>query len=70
MDKKRTAMKIPVVDIGRCTLCGGCIEMCPLVFRLNATGFIEVIELSDYPIPCIEEAIKYCPDDCISWEEG
>lgn len=44
-------MKIPVVDIGQCTLCDGCIEMCPLVFRLNDLGFIEVAEFSDYPDP-------------------
>ena len=62
-------MKIPAVDIGRCTMCGGCIEMCPLVFRLNDSGFIEITEVSDYSAPCIEEAIKYCPEDCISWEE-
>ncbi|MEA3417105.1 MAG: ferredoxin [Thermodesulfobacteriota bacterium] len=63
-------MKRPVVDIGQCSLCEGCIELCPLVFRLNDAGFIEVTELSDYSEPCVEEAIKYCPEDCISWEES
>ena len=63
-------MKRPVVDIGQCSLCEGCVEVCPLVFRLNETGFIEIAELSDYSEPCVEEAIKYCPEDCISWEEG
>lgn len=63
-------MKIPSVDISLCSLCEGCVEVCPLVFRLNDTGFIEVAELSDYPAACVEEAIKYCPEDCISWEEG
>ncbi|MEA3417438.1 MAG: ferredoxin [Thermodesulfobacteriota bacterium] len=33
-------------------------------------GYIKVAELSDYSEPCVEEAIKYCPEDCISWEEG
>ncbi|MEA3278994.1 MAG: ferredoxin [Thermodesulfobacteriota bacterium] len=63
-------MKIPSVDISLCSLCEGCVEVCPLVFRLNDSDFIEVAELSDYPEPCVEEAIKYCPEDCISWEEG
>ncbi len=66
---ENTGMKIPVIDIGKCSLCEGCIEVCPLVFRLNEIGFIEVAESSDYSASCIEEAIKYCPEDCISWEE-
>lgn len=61
--------RILEVDIGQCSLCGGCIEVCPLVFRLNDTGFIEVSELSRYPETDVEEAIKYCPEDCISWED-
>lgn len=69
-NKERVVMRKPVVDIGQCTLCEGCIEACPLVFRLNETGFIEVTELSDYFDRCVEEAIKYCPEDCISWEEN
>lgn len=61
--------RILEVDIGQCNLCGGCIEVCPMVFRLNDTGFIEVSELSRYPETDVEEAIKYCPEDCICWEE-
>ncbi len=61
--------KILEVDIGQCGLCGGCIVVCPLVFRLNDTGYIEVSELSRYPETDVEEAIKYCPEDCISWED-
>jgi ferredoxin len=61
--------KVPDVDIGQCNLCGGCIEVCPLVFRLNEAGYIEVAELLCYPDFEIQEAIKYCPEDCIYWEE-
>ncbi len=61
--------RILEVDIGQCNLCGGCIEVCPMVFRLNDTGFIEVSELLRYPETDVEEAIKYCPEDCIYWEE-
>ncbi len=63
-------MNIPSVDLGRCNLCGVCIEVCPLVFRLNDAGYIEVIELSSYPETEVNEAIKYCPEDCIYWEES
>ena len=63
-------MNIPSVDLGRCNLCVACIEVCPLVFRLNDAGYIEVIELSSYPETEVNEAIKYCPEDCIYWEEN
>ena len=62
-------MKVPVVDIGSCTLCMGCVEVCPDVFQQNDAGFIEVIEMNVYPEDCVDEAIKYCSEDCISWEE-
>ena len=62
-------MNIPSVDLGRCNLCVACIEVCPLVFRLNDVGYIEVIELSSYPETEVNEAIKYCPEDCIYWKE-
>jgi ferredoxin len=62
-------MKRPLVDIGTCTLCMGCMELCPEVFRLNDAGFMEVIELESYPRETVDEAIKYCPEDAITWEE-
>ena len=62
-------MRRPSVDIGTCTLCEGCIELCPSVFRLTDAGYIEVVDLEKYPEEEVEEAIKYCPEDCIVWEE-
>lgn len=61
--------KIPEVDIGTCTLCEGCLETCPEVFRMNDSGFIEVKQMSRYPVDCVEEAMKYCPENCITWGE-
>jgi ferredoxin len=44
-------------------------ELCPAVFKRNrATGVIEVVDLSEYPEEEIDEAIGYCPEDCLSWE--
>ena len=64
------AMRMPVVDIGRCTLCGGCVEVAPQVFRLNgALGFIEVVDLEVYPVEDVDEAIRLCPEDCIAWSD-
>jgi ferredoxin len=62
-------MKVPVIDLSRCSVCQGCVEVCPSVFRLNDAGYIEVVELSSYPGMEVNEAIKYCPEDCIYWEE-
>jgi ferredoxin len=61
--------KVPVLDLGRCTDCEGCMEVCPEVFRRNDMGYIEVIDLPAYAEACVQEAIKCCPADCISWEE-
>jgi len=63
-------MRVPVVDMSRCSLCGVCIEVCPRVFRMNEAGYIEVADLSAYPEAEVDEAIKYCPEDCIDWEDN
>jgi ferredoxin len=61
-------MKVPIVELSECIVCGVCVETCPQVFRLNDAGYIEVIELAAYPEPEVNEAIKYCPADCIHWQ--
>ncbi len=61
-------MKRPVVDIGACTLCMGCVAVCPEVFYENDNGYIAVTDMNAYP-DCVNEAIKYCPEDVIGWEE-
>ncbi len=61
--------RIPTVDIGKCTLCMGCVEVAPQVFRYNKAGdYIEVLDLDEYPEKEVDEAIKICPADCIEWE--
>jgi len=62
-------MKIPVVELSECTLCGICEEVAPSVFRIADVGFVVITELSNYPENDVEEAIKNCPADCIYWEE-
>ena len=62
-------MKIPVVELSDCILCGVCVEACPEVFKLNEAGYIEVIESADYPEKDVNEALKNCPADCIYWQE-
>ncbi len=60
-------MKIPDIDLTICTLCEGCVALCPEVFSLNSAGYIEIADLPRYPEDKVAEAIKYCPADCISW---
>ncbi|MCP4665871.1 MAG: ferredoxin [Deltaproteobacteria bacterium] len=60
----------PVIDLSLCTDCDSCMEVCPAAFRRNIeTGLIEVVDLPEYPVECVEDAISICPADCISWEE-
>lgn len=63
-------MKIPTIDLGRCSQCLACVAVCPAVFRLSHAGYLEVLDLAVYPEAEIQEAIKYCPEDCIYWEEA
>jgi len=62
--------KIPVIDIGKCTDCDSCLELCPEVFiRNHETGNVEVKDLNEYPIDLIDRVIVICPADCIFWDE-
>jgi ferredoxin len=63
-------MKTPLVELSDCIACGVCAEVSPEVFRLNDAGYIEIIEIDTYPEGEVNEAIKYCPTDCISWIEA
>lgn len=60
----------PAINLGQCSYCHGCLEIAPQVFRYNqATGLMEVIEMNQYPVDLVDEAIKNCPEDCIFWED-
>ncbi len=61
--------KRPAVDHGECNLCEGCITVCPSVFFMNELGFVDVVNMEEYPEAEVDEAIMMCPEDCISWEE-
>ncbi len=62
-------MKKPVVELSDCILCDVCSDVCPSVFKINDSGFVEVAELTEYPEEGVDEAIKNCPADCILWED-
>jgi ferredoxin len=60
-------MKIPVVELSDCISCGICVDVCPAAFRMNDMDYVEIIDLPQYPENEVDEAIKNCPKDCISW---
>jgi ferredoxin len=62
-------LKRPIVELSDCIRCEVCVAACPAAFRMNDAGFVEVIDLSDYPEDEVNEAIRDCPADCIRWEE-
>lgn len=62
-------MKKPVVELSECVVCEVCIDICPKVFSMNDAGFIQVNELDDYDLECVEDAVKNCPSDCIEFTE-
>lgn len=70
MVKSKDSRKLMVViDIGLCSLCKGCVEVAPGVFRYNSViHMMEVADLDEYPRELVDEAIKNCPEDCISWQ--
>ncbi|HCY84730.1 MAG TPA: ferredoxin [Desulfobacteraceae bacterium] len=63
-------MKRPVLDMAECILCEVCIDLAPHAFQINDAGFVEVLDLKDYSDDDINEAVKNCPKDCITWEES
>ncbi|MFC1814752.1 ferredoxin [Thermodesulfobacteriota bacterium] len=63
-------MKIPLVELSDCILCGVCVAVCPTVFKFNEAGYIEVVDLLAYPEDEVHGAINDCPADCIFWDEA
>jgi ferredoxin len=60
----------PEVELSDCIECGVCADLCPDVFEMTDAGYVRVIDLQAYPRDCVDEAIKYCPADCIHWNSG
>lgn len=62
-------MKIPVVELSDCILCGICEEVSPSVFQIGDLRYVQVADLENYPEAEVDDAIKNCPAQCIAWEE-
>jgi len=61
--------RVPTVELSDCVLCELCTDLCPKVFVINTSEYVQVMELSAYPEAEVDEVIKNCPTDCIAWEE-
>jgi len=60
----------PTVDLGSCSSCGVCLEVAPDILRFSESGgYLEVCDLDFYDQQAVNEAIKYCPEDSIYWED-
>lgn len=57
------------IELGDCSGCESCVEICPDVFAFNDTlGKAEVIKAEGGDEKAIEEAIASCPAGCITFE--
>ena len=62
--------KVPTVDLTTCSRCGGCIAVAPAIFRFSESGgYVEVCDLDWYDEEVVDEAIKFCPEKSIRWED-
>lgn len=62
-------MKKPVVDISECVKCDICVDLLPSVFIMNDAGYVEVVPLEEYPQEDVDDVIRNCRADCVSWDE-
>ncbi|MDY6852513.1 MAG: ferredoxin [Thermodesulfobacteriota bacterium] len=62
--------KVPEIDLAECSACESCQALCPDVFSMNPSGYMEVAVMDEYPEDCIEEAISNCPQGCLAWVES
>jgi len=62
-------MKNPAIELSDCIRCEICVELHPLVFQLTDAGYIEITDKPDYDEAQIDEVIKYCPCNCVYWED-
>lgn len=57
------------LDTYECNGCGGCVELCPELFRMDEAGEKAKLLTQHAPLsPALTEAIKMCARQCLSAE--
>ena len=63
-------MKHITIDSYLCNGCGGCVELCPEIFRLSEmTGKAELVTYEPQITDDVYQAVNLCPEKCIEIEE-
>lgn len=55
------------LDTYECNGCGGCVELCPELFRMDETGEKAELLTQSAPLsPALVETVKMCARQCLS----
>lgn len=53
------------LDLGNCSGCQACVEMCPQVFGWDEQSELPVLKASSGPWEEVTRVAAFCPRDCI-----
>lgn len=56
------------VNLVCCNGCGACASMLPDLFAMDEAAEKPILLLDEAPAAAIEEAMAYCPHDCIEMD--
>ncbi len=58
------------IDHQACSECGTCLELCPQVFCSDDDGTVHVLQPDRVPQAALEQAVAWCPEQCILVEQA
>ncbi len=51
-----------------CNGCGACVSMAPELFAMDEIAEKPIVLLAEAPVEVIEQAMAFCPNDCIEMD--